>query len=235
MKPLLHPRLVNDPFGDPGLYIDFMFDRRAIFQRRPETVEVSGDGVLLDEETFRVRCAFLDHKIPCLGFALEEKLHVNVWKSGLERLGLPVGPWLRDLKTAVARGAPDETILTVHRPQESGGPVAVRLGALRSEALRLVPGQKIVYVTDAVYHPENAATIVELARDADWLFLEATFSRDDEARAAERHHLTSAQAGRLARQAGARRLVPFHFSPKYAEEGDRLAQEAQAAFEGTES
>src|SRR6185369_14982106 len=37
----------------------------------------------------------------------------------------------------------------------------------------------------------------------------------------------------LARQAGARRLVPFHFSPKYAEEGDRLAQEAQAAFEGS--
>jgi len=336
MKPFFHPRLVNDPFGDPGLYIDLMFDRRAIlfdlgdlaplssrqllkvshafvshthmdhfagfdallrvllgrekvlhlfgppgfldrvehklaaytwnlvagyqsefvvratavhpdgstrtadfrghdgFRRGPETAAASSDGILWDEETFRVRCAFLDHKIPCLGFALEEKLHINIWKSGLERLGLPVGPWLRELKSAVARGEPDETVFTVRRPGQSDGPVTVRLGTLRTEALRLVPGQKIAYVTDVVYHPENAAAILKLARDADWLFLEATFARDEEARAAEKHHLTTAQAGRLAREAGARRLVPFHFSPKYADEGDRLAQEAQAAFEGAQ-
>ncbi len=330
MKPNFHPRLVNDPFGDPGLYIDFMFDRRAIlfdlgdlaplssrqllkishvfvshthmdhfvgfdallrvllgrekvlhlfgppgfldrvehklgaytwnlvagyasefvvratavypdgntrtadfrghdgFRRGPETAAARSGGILLDEETFRVRCSILDHKIPCLGFALEEKLHVNIWKSGLERLGLPVGPWLRELKSAVARGEPDETVILVGPV----GPAGVRLGTLRTEALRLVPGQKITYVTDVVYHPENAAAILDLARDADWLFLEATFARDEEARAAEKYHLTTAQAGRLAREAGARRLVPFHFSPKYADEADRLAQEAQAAFEG---
>ncbi|HEY2737743.1 MAG TPA: MBL fold metallo-hydrolase, partial [Thermoanaerobaculia bacterium] len=195
------------------------------FRRGPETVTTWSGGVLWDEETFRVRCAVLDHKIPCLGFALEEKLHINIWKSGLERLGLPVGPWLRELKAAVARGEPDETVIPV-------GPAGVLLGTLRTEALRLVPGQKITYVTDVVYHPENAAAILELAQGADWLFLEATFARDEEARAAEKYHLTTAQAGRLAREAGARRLVPFHFSPKYADEGDRLAQEAQAAFEG---
>ena len=30
MKPLFHPALVNDPFGDPALYIDFIFERRAL-------------------------------------------------------------------------------------------------------------------------------------------------------------------------------------------------------------
>jgi ribonuclease Z len=30
MKPLFHPRLVNDPFGDPGLYVEFLFERRAL-------------------------------------------------------------------------------------------------------------------------------------------------------------------------------------------------------------
>jgi ribonuclease Z len=327
MKPLFHPRLVNDPFGDPGLYIDFLFDRRAIlfdlgdltplssrqflkvshafvshthmdhfsgfdsllrillgrekvlhlygppgflerlehklagytwnlvagyqsefvvrgteahpdggtltadfrgrdgFRRGPETSAQTTGGVLLDEETFRVRTAFLDHKIPCLAFALEEKFHVNVWRSGLERLGLPVGPWLRELKSAVARGEPDDTPM---------GPGGVPLGVLRAEALRIVPGQKIAYVTDVVYHLQNAAAIADLASGADWLFIEATFAREDAERAAEKYHLTSAQAGRLARRAGAKRLVPFHFSPKYSDEGDRLAREAQEAFEETE-
>ncbi len=31
------------------------------------------DGLLLDKETLRVRAALLDHMIPCLAFALEEK------------------------------------------------------------------------------------------------------------------------------------------------------------------
>ena len=30
MKPVYHPSLVNDPFGDPAVYVDFLFDRRAI-------------------------------------------------------------------------------------------------------------------------------------------------------------------------------------------------------------
>ena len=30
MKPVLHAQLVNSPFGDPCLYIDFLFERRAL-------------------------------------------------------------------------------------------------------------------------------------------------------------------------------------------------------------
>src|SRR6185295_9382249 len=234
MKPLVHPRLVNDPFGDPGLYVDFLFERRALlfdlgdlsplparqilkvthafvshthmdhfagfdtllrlflgrdrllhlfgppgFLDRVEhklagytwnlvanydndfvvrATEVSPDGgaesaelrsrtgfrreiveppslppgVILDEEAFQVRVAFLDHQILCLAFALEEKFHVNVWKVGLEELGLPTGPWLRDLKSAVARGEPSETPVTVQW-RENGNlrERTVSLGELR--------------------------------------------------------------------------------------------------------
>ncbi|HEY9421810.1 MAG TPA: MBL fold metallo-hydrolase [Thermoanaerobaculia bacterium] len=337
MKPLLHPRLVNDPFGDPGLYVDFLFERRAMlfdlgdlsplsprqllkvshafvshthmdhfagfdallrillgrdkvlhlygppgfidrvehklaaytwnlvanyesdfvvrvtevdleggsssaelrssagFRRVPLGLKSSGDGVLLDEDTFQIRAAVLDHQIPCLAFALEEKFHVNVWKSGLEELGLPTGPWLRDLKSAVARGEPDEMPVPVSwREDGSVRQRVVSLGELRDKVLRIVPGQKLAYVTDAGYTPENAEAIVELARGADTLFIETAFTHEEERRAAEKYHLTARQAGWLARAAGVKRLIPFHFSPKHSEEEERLVREALEAFEGLE-
>ena len=30
MRPLFHPKLVNDPFGDPALYVDCLFEKRAL-------------------------------------------------------------------------------------------------------------------------------------------------------------------------------------------------------------
>jgi ribonuclease Z len=335
VKPLFHPRLVNDPFGDPGLYIDFLFEKRALlfdlgdlsplasrqilkvshafvshthmdhfagfdlllrlllgrekvlhlfgppgfidrvehklaaytwnlvanyesdfvvrvtegrengaataefrtrtgFQREPVSTPELPSGLLLDEETFQVRAAVLDHQTPCLAFALEEKFHVNVWKNGLEELGLPTGPWLRDLKSAVARGEPDRTEVPV-RWSEDGAvrERTVSLGDLKEKVLRIVPGQKIVYVTDAGFTTPNIEAILDLARNADSLFIETAFTHEEEQRAAEKYHLTARQAGWLAREAGAKRLVPFHFSPKHTEEGERLVGEAMEAFAGS--
>lgn len=200
------------------------FHTRSAFRREPTVPPPLPADVLLDEEGFCVRFAFLDHQIPCLAFALEEKLHINVWKSGLEDLGLPTGPWLRALKSAVVHGEPDDT--PVHLGERT-----FPLGLLKEKVLQVVPGQKIAYVTDAVYHAANAQAITSLAREADILFIEAAFSQEEVERAASKHHLTAYQAGLLARQAGARRLVPFHFSPKYTDGGDQLLQEALRAFE----
>jgi ribonuclease Z len=50
------------------------------------------EGALYSEPTFRVSTAVLEHRIPCLAFAIEETAHVNIWKNRLTELGLPVGP-----------------------------------------------------------------------------------------------------------------------------------------------
>jgi ribonuclease Z len=199
-----------------------------------ETVELT-DGVLHGEEGFRVRVALLDHKTPCLAFALEEDHHLNVWKNRLDELGVPTGPWLSEFKRAVRRGLPEDTpVRATWTDREGSHERLFRLGELRDSALRIVPGQKIAYVTDAAYTEANAERIARLARGADVLFIEAPFLEADAGRAAERYHLTARQAGLLARRAGVKTVVPFHFSPRYPDGGAALHKELVQTFAGVD-
>ncbi|HET8759422.1 MAG TPA: MBL fold metallo-hydrolase, partial [Nitrospiria bacterium] len=204
---------------------------RSGFDRRDAGARTITGGVLVDEEEFRVRGVLLDHKVPCLAFSLEETAHVNVWKTKLREMGFPTGPWLKELKRAVLRGDADETLFRVWwRTKETIEEGMVPLGVLKERALQIVPGQKIAYVVDVAYHEDNARAIVDLARNADTLFIEATFLHHDAERAADRSHLTARQAGLLARDAGVKVMVPFHFSPRYAGQGDQLRREAEQSF-----
>lgn len=335
MRPLFHPTLVNEPFGDPGLYVDFLFEKRAClfdlgdiralaprkilrishvfvshahmdhfigfdwllriclgrersmhlfgppgfldqvehklaaytwnlvqnyatdftlqateldeqgrgrratfrcksaFRREDEVPVVVPGGLLLEEDLFRVRATTLDHGTPCLAYTLEEKSHINIWKNRLAELGLPTGPWLQQLKLAVRHGAPDDT--PIRAWWREAGAVRERqmvLGELKARLVRIVPGQKITYVTDAAHHPENARKIVELARGSDLLFIESPFLQQDAGRAAARGHLTARQAGALAREAGVKTVVPFHFSPTYSGQHERVMTELLEAFGG---
>ncbi len=190
-------------------------------------------GVLVDEPNLRVSYAVLDHNIPCLAFAIEEKTHVNVLKNRVLEMGFPVGPWLAELKQAVLDNRSPQTAFRVHwREGETLREVAHPLGELTRRLIRMTPGQKVCYVTDAACSPNNAARITQLAHKADVLFIESPFLHSDAALAKRKHHLTAKQAGLLAREAGAKRVVPFHFSPRYAERPEALRDEVAAAFEG---
>lgn len=207
------------------------FRLKDAFRKTDERQAKLTTDVILEDAMFRFRAAVLDHDIPCLGFAIEERAHVNVSAPALTALGLAVGPWLRDLKQAILLDKPDDTIIrTVPTTGDNGR--GLPLGALREKVVTVTQGQKVAYIVDVRDTPSNAERITALAQDADTLFIEATFSKAEGARAADRHHLTTEQAGRLARQANARLVVPFHFSPRYAGEEERLEQEVQDAFRG---
>jgi ribonuclease Z len=207
----------------------FRFQNR--FSREDHRSVALSDGALCDDRGFLVRCTVLEHRIPCLGFAVEESQHVNVWKNRLSELGLPVGPWLRDLKQAVLQAEPDDKPFRISwRDGNEQQECTLPLGELKRRVLRIVPGQKIGYVTDVAYTAENERRIVDLVRGADILFIEAPFAREDAERAADRAHLTTEQAGYIARLAGVNRVEPFHFSPRYSVEEERLLGEVAQAF-----
>jgi ribonuclease Z len=204
---------------------------KAGFTLEPMRVEPFDDGVLHAQPNFQVRAAVLEHGTPCLAFAAQETAHVNVWKNRLSELGLPVGPWLRGLKRALLDERPDDYPIEIGAgPKPSSARVAP-LGALRATAT-VTPGQKIGYVTDVADTAANREAIVRLVRNADLLYIEAPFTEADAALAADRAHLTTVAAGSIAREAGVRRVEPFHFSPRYAGEDTRLIGEVLAAFSG---
>jgi len=218
--------------GDNGCLTRAVFDCRAAFMREDLPGRTVAGGALFEEDACLVRAVILDHGIPCLAFALEEKRHINVHKARLQEMGLPVGPWLQDVKAAVLADAPADTPI-VARWRE--GPERYeRTLQLRdlNEALRVVPGQKVAYVTDVRFHEENVRRIAKLAQNADILFIETPFLDADAEIAAGKNHLTAAQAGHIALRAGAKSLVPFHFSPRYSGMEERLIAEADAAFRG---
>lgn len=210
------------------------FSCQAAFRRENETSVACPDNVLLCEPALQVRCALLDHGgIPCLAYALQERAHVNVWKNRLQGLGLPVGAWLRDLKQAVLRNEAEQWQIGVAwREHDAQRERKVSLAELKP-ALRIVPGQKIAYVTDVAWDPDNVERIAELARDADLLYIEAVFIERDAGHGRRKFHLTARQAGGIARLAHAGTVIPMHFSPRYQDgEVAALRSEVEAAFGG---
>lgn len=211
------------------------FRLRADFVREDLARPPDGGGgrALADEENLRLSAATLDHGIPSLAFALEEKAHVNVWKNRLAEMGLGSGPWLRELKALALAGAP-EGAPVVARWREGGAVVERRfeLGPLAERLLTISRGRKLAYVTDLAWTAGNVRRVVALAGGAEILFVEAVFLHRDRERAAARRHLTALQAGALARLAGAKRVVPFHFSPRHAGDEAELRAEVAAGLAG---
>lgn len=207
------------------------FSGRSRFKRSDALSKQSDEGVILKEAGLQIRATTLDHGVPVLAFALEERARINVWRNKVEAMGLSVGPWLRAFKKAILGGANDDALIDVAwAGGRNGKPETLPLGLLKRQIMQIASGRKIAYVVDCAFTDANVEKIVQLVQDSDTLFIEATFLNADAAVAQQRRHLTAWQAGTLARLAGAKRLVTLHYSPRYRDQGHCLAQEAQEAF-----
>jgi ribonuclease Z len=178
-------------------------------------------GTLLESSLFRVKCAVLDHRIPCLAFALEEEYHINIDKAKLTAMKLPVGPWLSEFKKAI-REKKTESIFAIEGKGWNYSDL--------EEIASITKGQKMSYIVDTLGSEENIKKAVALAKDSDVLYIEAYFLDKDKDRAMERFHLTAREAGRIARDAKAKKMETFHYSPKYIDYSGELLREAEEEF-----
>jgi ribonuclease Z len=167
-------------------------------------------GVIFDTDHFSVSAVAVDHRGPdCYGFLFEDKPRRPFLPEKAEALGIPPGPWRRDLVNGLVIELPDGRQVV---PDEV-------LGEVR-------PGTRLVHIGD-VGRTDN---LVEICRDADLLVIEATYLHDDVLMAQDFSHLTARSAAELAVLAEVKNLVLTHVSRRYRERD--IVAEARSIFPG---
>jgi len=87
------------------------------------------------------------------------------------------------------------------------------------------PLRSYAFCSDTAFSPDLTTYIAGV----DLLYHEATFMEADQQRAAETYHCTAKQAAQIAKPSGAKKLLLGHFSTRYPDLSDLLA-EAQTIF-----
>ena len=167
-------------------------------------------GAIIEDDHLRVRAFPVTHRgAENFGFVFEEKPRARMLPERLAALDVPAGPARRQLLRGETVVLPDGRRIA---PDEVVEPPS--------------PGTRLVVVGDAGDADELSGEV----RGADALIIEATFLERDADKAAERGHLTAAQAARLARAADVRALYLTHLSSRY--EQAEIEAEARAIFPG---
>ena len=183
-----------------------------------EAHPIEREGVVARRGALRIEARRLDHTVEAWGYRVEQDegrtlLPQRLAEASIE--GAEVGELVR-------RGA----------LERSGRTIAVEDVSVSR------PAQSFAFVMDT--RPCLAA--LELARRVDLLVCDSTYLEEHADKAAAYGHMTATQAARLAVEAGAKRLLLTHFSPRYgsvegfldearsihpevdaAEDGDRIA------------
>lgn len=164
-----------------------IFQDKSNICPRPTTDE----GVIHDDGELAVHARALVHSADTFGYRIEEP---DTWRLDGRRVaaaGLR-GPAIGELKRR--------------------GEVVVDGRTVRVEDVGVrLAGQKVAFIMDT----RLCDAAFELAEGVDLLICESTFLSSEEREAHAYGHLTAAQAGRIAAESGARRLVLTHFSQRY--------------------
>jgi ribonuclease Z len=194
-------RFVRDVRRDLALYINYEI-RIEEWKGKPDELELA-----YEDEQLRLFWQPVLHSVFCLGYRLEERDRPGRFDpAAADALGVPFGP----LRGQLQRG---ESVVTpggaTVQPEQVLGPRR--------------RGRHLAFITDTGLAPSLPA----LLRETDLSFVEGMFLSEHREEALEKKHLTVEQAATAAREAGVKRLMLVHISPRYdAADVGRLQEEA---------
>ncbi|MDZ5471101.1 ribonuclease Z (plasmid) [Bacillus sp. 31A1R] len=203
-------------YGPKGLkeYIEVSLAVSQTFLKYPLHIIEIEEGMIFEDDQFLVEARLLEHGIPSYGYRIIEKDRPGtLMVEKLKEAGIPPGPLYKKIKNGEQVILDDGTVVD---PADFVGP---------DQKGRIVSILGDTRISEAS---------VLLAKEADLLVHEATFSMGDENLAYDYFHSTSYQAAKIAVQANAKKLCLTHISSRYDKVASlELAAEAQTIFPNT--
>jgi ribonuclease Z len=177
-----------------------------------EINEIKPKGVtqIYADNELRIKCATLDHSVPCLGFSFEEREKRHFNKKKALRLGVPEGPMFSKL--------------------QAGEDVKVNGKKVKADDVlgKAIPGRKATYISDS----RPCAAAVELSKGSDVLIHDSTFAHELQESALIGKHTTAKEAAQIAKRAKVKQLYLTHISQRYSKPLE-LEKEAKEVFSNT--
>lgn len=204
-------------FGPVGLKEMIMLQlklSKTYLSYQIDFVELTFDKkqIIWEDELVEVGAFPLNHRIETYGYFFQEKERErNIIKAKLAEYKIPLAK-IKDIKAGADFILEDGTVI-------------------QNTELTMAPPKpkSYAYCSDTKYD-ERIARYVE---GADLLYHEATFLEQHQERANKTFHSTAKEAGRIAKLAGAGKLLLGHFSARYANTQTHL-EEATTVFEHVE-
>lgn len=177
--------------------------------------EIKAPCVVHEGDGFYVRAFPLEHTKTCVGYTLEELDRPGAFNpEKAMALGIKPGPLFGKLQRGEEITLENGKIV---RPSDV-------MGEKRS-------GRKFSFVTDTLYLPSIAKEV----QGSDLLICEGMFADDCADQAKEKKHMTSRQAGIIARDSHSKRMAMIHYSPRYTDkELPLLLKQAQEVYPNAE-
>jgi ribonuclease Z len=204
-------------YGPKGIkdFMDVSLSVSQTYLKYPLKMVEIEEGIIFEDEQFRVEALLLEHGIPSYGYRVVEKDRPGTLLADkLMEIGVKPGPIFKKIK--------------------NGETVVLEDGRTIEPSEFVGPDQKgrIITILGDTRYCQNA---IKLAQNADLLIHEATFSKGEEKLAHDYFHSTTHQAAKAAKLAECKELCLTHISSRYDRNDWRvLVNEAKEVFKNTD-
>jgi len=173
-----------------------------------EVKEVSGK--FFENKDFYLRAEKMIHVQPCNAYCFVKKGNLRIDKTKLKKYKIKPGKHLQKLKQGKD----------------------IRYGGKKYKAKNLTfmeNDDKVSFVLDTIVNKK----IIPFVRNSDILVCESSFASDLQEKAKEYKHLTSKQAGEIAKKAKVKNLYLVHLSQRYSKSPGKILKEAKKIFKNS--